>query len=130
VGLVTALINKGVFTAEALRATIEKREARGTAMEGSMVVVRAWTDPAFAKRLEEDANAAVDELTKIKMTCKLIAVFDTETLKNVIVCTLCSCYPTNLLGRPPPWLELTTFTTRTVSYQIGSCRTSQHHSSP
>jgi nitrile hydratase subunit alpha len=81
------------------------------------LVARAWVDPAFRARLLADANAALDELG-IDMThwakVKLRAVENTERVHNVIVCTLCSCYPVSLLGPSPTWYKSLAYRSRVV----------------
>jgi nitrile hydratase len=78
------------------------------------VVARAWTDPAFRQRLLTDGSAACAEMGFDVGPMKLIAVENTDRLHNVIVCTLCSCYPRNLLGLPPDWYKSRAYRSRTV----------------
>ena len=107
------LIEKGVITAEALRRTIEDMDAREPAM-GARVVARAWIDPDYRVRLLEDANAAVAELGIDAGTIPIRAVENTARVHNVIVCTLCSCYPRMLLGLPPDWYKARAYRSRMV----------------
>lgn len=107
------LIEKGVFSAADLRKTIESIDARSPA-DGAKVVARAWLDPAFKQRLFEDANAAAGELGIDAGVIPIKAVENTETVHNVICCTLCSCYPRLLLGLPPDWYKARAYRSRVV----------------
>jgi nitrile hydratase alpha subunit len=107
------LIEKGVITADALRRTVEAIDARSPA-DGARVVARAWADPAFKARLLEDANAAAGELGIDAGAIPIGAVENTPGLHNVIVCTLCSCYPRLLLGLPPDWYKARAYRSRMV----------------
>ena len=107
------LIEKGVVTAEEVRQMLEQREARSPA-NGAKVVARAWVDPAFKDRLLKDATSAVGELGEQMTTTTLIAVENTDDVHNVIVCTLCSCYPRELLGLPPAWYKSRAYRARVV----------------
>jgi nitrile hydratase len=113
IALKELLIEKGVVTAEELRAMIERRDAT-TPANGASVVARAWVDPAFKARLLSDANAAVAELGFPLPTTHLVAVENTQDVHNVVVCTLCSCYPRELLGLPPSWYKSRNYRARTV----------------
>jgi nitrile hydratase len=107
------LLDKGVITAEELRRTVEAIDARSPA-DGGRVVARAWVDPTFKARLLEDVNAAADELGIDAGTIPIRAVENTERVHNVVVCTLCSCYPRMLLGLPPDWYKARAYRSRTV----------------
>lgn len=107
------LIDKGIVTAEEVRAAIEKRDSI-TPAGGAKVVARAWTDPAFKKRLLEDGNTAIAELGFQMTTTHLVAVENMPDLHNVIVCTLCSCYPRDLIGLPPSWYKSKEYRARVV----------------
>ncbi len=107
------LIEKGRMTAEEIARQIEKMDARSPA-QGAAVVARAWADPAFKARLLEDAGAASREMGFDIGPLRLMAVENTETVHNVIVCTLCSCYPRNLLGLPPDWYKTRAYRSRAV----------------
>jgi nitrile hydratase len=78
------------------------------------VVARAWTDPAFRARLLADGSAACREMGIAVDALKLVVVENTAAEHNVIVCTLCSCYPRNLLGLPPDWYKSRPYRSRTV----------------
>ncbi len=113
VALKELLIEKGVVTAEEVRRNIEKRDAI-TPANGARVVARAWTDAAFRARLLADGNAAVAEFGIEMTTTKLVAVENTHSEHNVVVCTLCSCYPRDLLGLPPAWYKSRAYRARVV----------------
>jgi len=87
------LIEKGIVTADEIRWAVEDMDSRTPAL-GAQVVARAWVDPAFKARLLTDAKAAVAELgIDAGSLSTLVAIENTEKLYNVVVCTLCSCYP-------------------------------------
>jgi nitrile hydratase len=107
------LLAKGIVTAEEIRAEIERMDGRGPE-NGARVVARAWTDPAFAARLAADAGAAVAELGLSGGETVLTALFNTPRLHHLVVCTLCSCYPRSVLGRPPAWYKSRAYRARAV----------------
>ncbi|WP_308914775.1 nitrile hydratase subunit alpha [Jannaschia sp. LMIT008] len=107
------LVEKGVTTDAAIRAQVQTMDDRGPA-QGARVVARAWADPDFHHRLRSDGSAACRELGIEVGPMKLIAVSNTPDLHNVVVCTLCSCYPRNLLGLPPDWYKSREYRSRTV----------------
>jgi nitrile hydratase alpha subunit len=107
------LIEKGVFTAEEMRAAIEARDAIEPA-QGARVVARAWSDPAYKARLLADGPAAVREMGIDPGETHLIVVENTPQLHNVIVCTLCSCYPRQIIGLPPSWYKSREYRARIV----------------
>ena len=107
------MIEKGVTTAEAVSAQIEAMDARNPA-QGAAVVARAWVDPAFRARLLADGSAACAEMGFDVGPMRLIVVENTTDVHNVVVCTLCSCYPRNLLGLPPDWYKSRAYRSRTV----------------
>ena len=107
------LIEKGVTTAAEINAQIDAMDARSPA-DGAKVVARAWTDPAFREALLEDASAATREMGFDIGPMRLIALENTAEVHNVVVCTLCSCYPRNLLGLPPDWYKSRAYRSRTV----------------
>jgi nitrile hydratase len=113
IALKELLIGKGIVTAADVRRNIELRDSI-TPASGAKVVARAWTDPTFRKRLFEDGNAAVAELGFSITTTKLVAVENTDDVHNVVVCTLCSCYPRDLLGLPPSWYKSRAYRARIV----------------
>jgi len=113
IALKELLIEKGVVTAAQVRQFIEKRDSI-TPANGAKVVARAWVDPAYRARLLEDGNAAAAELGFPITGTKLVAVENTPDTHNVVVCTLCSCYPRDLLGLPPAWYKSRAYRARVV----------------
>jgi nitrile hydratase subunit alpha len=114
------LIEKGVITADEVRRQVEDMDQRTPAM-GARVVARAWVDPAYKARLFENANAAVEEIGLERGPYKLLVVENVAeggdhslAVHNVIVCTLCSCYPRWLLGLPPDWYKSRDYRSRMV----------------
>lgn len=107
------LIEKGVTTAAEISAQIDTMDARSPA-NGAEVVARAWTDPAFRAALLDDASTATKAMGFDIGPLRLIALENTAHEHNVIVCTLCSCYPRNLLGLPPDWYKSRAYRARTV----------------
>jgi nitrile hydratase subunit alpha len=108
------LIEKGVFTAAEMRRTIETMDAR-TPAQGARVIARAWVDTAYKARLLANGTAAVEELGIDMGTTKLVVVENLPQVHNLIVCTLCSCYPRMLLGIPPAWYKSRAYRSRAVS---------------
>jgi nitrile hydratase len=104
---------KGILTAEEVRRRMETFE-EDFPYRGSQVIARAWIDPAFKKRLLEDGKAACAEMGVDLEADRLIAVENTPEVHNVIVCTLCSCYPRNVLGLPPSWYKSREYRSRVV----------------
>ncbi len=113
IALKELLVEKGVVTAGEVRAAIEKRDQTTPAF-GAKVVAKAWSDPIFRIRLLTNANAAVAELGFPMTTTQLVAVENSEDVHNVVVCTLCSCYPRELLGLPPAWYKSRAYRARIV----------------
>ena len=107
------LIEKGVFGAADVRAEIEAMDTRDHT-KGAEVAARAWTDPAFRSALLEDGTAACASVGIDLGPTRLIVVENTASVHNVIVCTLCSCYPRNLLGLPPDWYKSRAYRSRVV----------------
>ncbi len=108
------LIEKGVITPEQIRRQIERMDARGHS-RGARVVARAWTDPAFKARLLANGRAGCDEMGISDLEAlHLVVVENTADVHNVIVCTLCSCYPKPLLGLPPAWYKSLPYRKRMV----------------
>jgi nitrile hydratase alpha subunit len=109
------LVEKGVVRAEDVREEIDWLVSR-TPANGARLVARAWTDPAFKRRLLADARAAAAELGLASGPAPvLVAVENTDRVHHVVVCTLCSCYPRALLGPPPAWYKSLPYRSRTVS---------------
>jgi nitrile hydratase len=107
------LIDKGVITAREVQDKIEEWDGK-VPENGAKAVARAWVDPAFKKRLLADGNKAVAELGFAFPGLKLVVLENTAKVHNVIVCTLCSCYPRALLGLPPLWYKSREYRSRTV----------------
>ncbi len=107
------LIEKGVVGADEVRAAIEKRDSI-TPANGAKVIAKAWTDLEYKKRLLADGNKAIEELGFHMTTTHLVTVENKPGLHNVIVCTLCSCYPRDLLGLPPSWYKSRAYRSRAV----------------
>jgi len=108
------LIEKGVISGEDIRKTLEFMDSRTPAL-GAKVVARAWTDPQFKQRLLADGTAAVAEMGITMGEAKLIVVENSKEVHNVIVCTLCSCYPRTVLGLPPDWYKSRNYRSRVVA---------------
>ena len=110
------LIAKGYFGADEIRRQIEVLDSRSPAL-GARVVARAWTDPEFRRRLLADGRKACEEEFAISFydDTRLIVLENTERVHNLIVCTLCSCYPRPVLGLPPDWYKLKPYRARAVS---------------
>ena len=107
------LIEKGIITSDEVRVAIEKMDARSPA-QGARIVARAWTDPAYKARLLADPNAAVHELGVEPGAYKLVVLENTAEVHNLVVCTLCSCYPRYVLGLPPDWYKSRAYRSRAV----------------
>jgi nitrile hydratase subunit alpha len=110
----TLLIEKGILTDAEIATQIDTMDSRSPAL-GAKVIARAWSDPAFKARLLADCRAALLELTiDIGQVAEFKVVENTAAVHNVIVCTLCSCYPKMLLGIPPAWYKSLAYRSRTV----------------
>ena len=107
------LIEKGVVSADDVRRNLEFLDSRDPA-EGARIIARAWTDADFKKRLLEDGTKAVGELGFPMGDAELIVVENTSDVHNMIVCTLCSCYPRTILGLPPDWYKSKSYRARAV----------------
>ena len=108
------LIEKGIITPAEVSRQIERMDARGHS-RGARVVARAWTDPQYKARLLANGRAGCDELGITDLEAlHLVVVENTERVHNVIVCTLCSCYPKPLLGLPPAWYKSLPYRRRMV----------------
>src|SRR5262245_2322305 len=108
------LVEKGVITEKDIQCQIEYQEARSPA-NGAKLVARAWVDPAFKSRLIGDPKAACAEMgidaTSIN---EFVVLENTAKVRHVVVCTLCSCYPRPILGRPPDWYKSFNYRQRSV----------------
>ena len=113
--LESLLVEKGLVDPAALDVLVETYEHRVGPRNGAQVVARAWVDPAYKQRLLEDGTAAIAELGfSGPQGEKLAVVENTPAVHNVIVCTLCSCYPWPVLGLPPTWYKSSAYRSRTV----------------
>lgn len=107
------LIERGLLTASEIDAAMERLDAPRPEW-GARVIIRAWRDPAYKARLLADGNTAAAELGFTIKEARLIVVENTARLHNLIVCTLCSCYPRSLLGQPPWWYVSKAYRARAV----------------
>ena len=107
------MVEAGLTTPAEIAAQVERMDARGPAL-GAQVVARAWTDPDYRARLLADGSAACREEGIEVDALKLVVVENTPAVHNVVVCTLCSCYPRTLLGLPPDWYKARAYRSRTV----------------
>jgi hypothetical protein len=108
------LVEKKLVSADEIRRMLEVMDSRTPAL-GAKVVARAWVDPEFRARLLADGRAALEELgISFFEDTQLIVLENTDTVHNVIVCTLCSCYPREILGLPPDWYKLKPYRARAV----------------
>jgi nitrile hydratase len=113
--LETILTEKGYVDPAALDAIIEAYETRIGPHNGAKVVAKAWVDPAFKQALLEDATKAIGTIGfASRVGDHLVAVENTPKQHNMIVCTLCSCYPWEVMGLPPTWYKSAPYRSRTV----------------
>jgi nitrile hydratase subunit alpha len=113
VSLRELLVEKGIVTEDAIAGAMQTMRERGPE-RGAAMVARAWLDPAYKSRMLENGSAAAEELGLEVPGLKLIVVENTPKTHNVIVCTLCSCYPRMLLGIPPEWYKSRPYRSRVV----------------
>ena len=116
------LLEKGVITEKDIQCQIEYQEARSPA-NGAKLVARAWVDPAFKTRLVGDPKAACAEI-EIDATSinEFVVLENSEKVRHMVVCTLCSCYPRPILGRPPDWYKSFNYRQRAVNDPRGVMR--------
>lgn len=107
------LIEKGIVSAEDIRRAIEAMDSRGESL-GAKIVVRAWTDPAFKEKLLTSSDDAVREFGINMSPMELCVVENSDEVHNMVVCTLCSCYPRPILGIPPAWYKRRDYRARAV----------------
>jgi nitrile hydratase len=118
--LETVLSEKGYVDPAALDAIVEAYETRIGPHIGAQVVAKAWTDPAFKKSLLGDANMAIASLAiPNRIGDHLVVIENTPATHNMVVCTLCSCYPWDVLGLPPVWYKSAAYRSRTVKEPRG-----------
>lgn len=109
------LVEKGLVQPAALEAIVETYETKIGPHNGAQVVARAWTDPAYKARLLSDATAAIAEMGFSGVQGEdMVVVENTPTVHNMVVCTLCSCYPWPTLGLPPNWYKSAPYRARAV----------------
>ncbi|MFY9317331.1 MAG: nitrile hydratase subunit alpha [Burkholderiales bacterium] len=114
VSLRELLVEKGAVTDAQVDAAVEDMRQRSPE-RGARVVARAWVSDAYRKRLLEDGTKACEELGLDVPALRLVVVENTPDVHNMIVCTLCSCYPRMLLGIPPDWYKSRNYRSRAVS---------------
>ena len=107
------LLAKGIIEPVELRKMLEAIDAKSPAA-GSKMVAKAWTDPAFKQRMLADVIAAASELDIDAGGIPIKAIENTEATHNVVVCTLCSCYPRLLIGLPPDWYKARAYRSRVI----------------
>lgn len=113
--LESLLVEKGIVDPQALDAIVETYETRVGPHNGARVVVRAWVDPDFKLRLLTNATETIQEMGLTGISGEdIVVVENTPTVHNLIVCTLCSCYPWPLLGLPPTWYKSFDYRSRAV----------------
>ena len=109
------LVEQGLITSEAIDTIIERYETDVGPLNGARVVAKAWTDPEYRARLLADGTAAIAELDiGGAQGEKMVVVENTPGVHNVVVCTLCSCYPWPVLGLPPAWYKDPAYRSRIV----------------
>jgi nitrile hydratase subunit alpha len=113
--LETILTRKGLIDPVAIDAIVETYETKVGPRNGAKVVAKAWSDPAYAEWLKKDATAAIASLGFTgRQGEHMQAVFNTDDTHNLVVCTLCSCYPWSVLGLPPVWYKSPPYRSKAV----------------
>ena len=113
--LEAVLVEKNLIDPAAVDAIIETYEHKVGPRNGAAVVAKAWADPDFAARLREDATAAITSMGFVgRQGEHMVALFNQPGLHNLVVCTLCSCYPWPVLGLPPTWYKAPAYRSRAV----------------
>lgn len=108
------LIEKGVIKAGDVREQLEFMDSRSEDM-GAQIIARAWANPDFKERLLADGTKAIQEFDIPMLDAELVVVENTDAVHNMVVCTLCSCYPRTILGMPPDWYKSKTYRSRSVN---------------
>ena len=123
--LESLLVEKGIVSTDAIDALVQAYEQDIGPRNGAQVVARAWLDPEYKARLLADGTAAINELGFVSgQGAEFVAVENTPDVHNMIVCTLCSCYPAGLLGLPPKWYKDLAYRSRAVIERravLGEC---------
>lgn len=107
------LMEKGIISADEIRQAIEAMDTRGEAL-GARIIARAWVDEDFRRKLLASGDEAVREFGVDMRPTELCVVEDTDDVHNMVVCTLCSCYPRPILGIPPAWYKRKDYRSRAV----------------
>lgn len=107
------LIAKGLLTAPEVTAQIQQLESKGIHL-GAKVVAKAWTDPDYKAQLLQNGKSAIQDIGVPVGEAQIVVVENTESIHNLITCTLCSCYPRSILGQPPSWYISKAYRARTV----------------
>ena len=111
----TLLLNKGIINSDTVDELIDTYENKIGPRNGAKVVAKAWVDPEYKKRLLENATKAIEELSYTgRQGEHMVVVENSPEVHNVVVCTLCSCYPWPVLGIPPTWYKSDEYRSRTV----------------
>src|SRR5215472_11274823 len=124
--LESLLVEKGLVDQAALDALIDTFEHKVGPRSGAQVVARAWVDPKYKARLLSDAASAIAEigLGNVAVGDHTLVLENTPKVHNLVVCTLCSCYPWSVLGLPPMWYKSTAYRSRAVIDPRGVCASS------
>jgi nitrile hydratase subunit alpha len=121
--LESLLVEKGLITSDVVDALVRTYEQDIGPLNGAKVIARAWTDPAFRQRLLEHGTAAIAELGFSGAEgAKMVVLENTPIVHNIVVCTLCSCYPWPVLGLPPTWYKSAAYRSRAVIEPRGVLR--------
>jgi len=121
--LQSLLSDKGLIDPRALDELIDTYETKVGPRNGARVVAKSWVDPTFKSRLLEDGTAAIAEMGFLgRQTERLVALENTPKVHNLVVCTLCSCYPWAVLGLPPVWYKSAPYRSRAVRDPRGVLR--------
>ncbi len=114
--LESLLVEKGYVDPKALDVIVETYETKVGPRNGAMVVAKAWSDPDYLERLRQDTTAAIAELGFIGRQGEHMRIVENQPgVHNMVVCTLCSCYPWSVLGLPPVWYKSAPYRSRAVS---------------
>jgi nitrile hydratase subunit alpha len=122
--LESLLVEKGLLRADAVDVWLEQYAEKVAPKHGAQVIARAWLDPEFAERLRQDGTQGFIELGLVGEArgYELEAVFNTDAVHNLVVCTLCSCYPLRLIGMSPTWYKSNEYRARAVRDPRGVLR--------